>query len=233
MIRVFIGFDKDEPITYSVLAHSIMRHASVPVSITPLVLEQLPMTRKRDDKQSTDFAYSRFLVPWLCNYEGHAIFMDSDMLVRADIAELFEAIDKNAAVSCVKHDYVPRNENKFLDQPQTSYIRKNWSSLMVFNNSECKNLSVNRVNTGSGMHLHQFQWVENNQYIGAIDPAWNHLVGEYAENPDAKNVHFTLGAPCFAKYANCEYAQEWREEKNRMLHHNPIGEFSKAMRTGT
>lgn len=226
ILRVFIGFDYQEAVAYSVLAHSIMRHASAPVSITPLRLDQLNLNRPRDPNQSTDFAYSRFLVPHLCDYEGYAIFMDCDMLMMDDIYELFEGVDKNAAVSVVKHDYVPKNENKFLDQKQTSYVRKNWSSLMVFNNAQCRNLSRARISAASGMHLHQFQWVEGNQTIGSIDPAWNHLVGEYPENPEAKNVHFTLGTPCFAKYKHCEYAEAWRAERALMLHHNPMGEFS-------
>src|SRR3990167_1177099 len=124
-IRCFLGFDSNEVVAYHVLAHSIMRHASVPVSITPLVLRQLPMTRPRDPLQSTEFSFSRFLVPWLCGYQGRAIFLDCDLLCRADIAELKG--DPNAVVSVVKHDYKPRPEDKFLGNTQTIYAKKNWS----------------------------------------------------------------------------------------------------------
>jgi hypothetical protein len=224
MIRVFIGYDSNETVAYHVLAHSILRHASVPVSITPLVLRQLPMNRERTPTQSTEFSFSRFLVPWLCHWESKAIFMDCDMLMRADIKELWES-PMSAAVSVVQHDYKPRPEDKFLGQRQSIYEKKNWSSVMVFDNEQCRLLQPELVNVADGLYLHQFKWAAA---VGKLDPAWNHLVSEYPPNPDAKLVHFTIGTPCFAKYADCEYAQEWRDEKTRMLYHNPIGEFSKA-----
>lgn len=229
MLKIFIGYDPNETVAYHVLAHSIMRHASVAVSITPLILSQLPMTRERTPTQSTEFSFSRFLVPWLCNYEGQALFMDCDMLVRADIAGLFAA--KHAApVAVVKHDYTPSTETKFLDQPQSVYAKKNWSSVMLFNNEFCRNLTPSLVNSATGLYLHQFQWAEN---VAELDRSWNHLVGEYPKNPDVNCVHFTLGTPCFARYADCEYAQEWRDEKSRMTYHNPVGEFKLSQRKGT
>lgn len=223
MIRVFIGYDPNETVAYHVLAHSIMRHASEPVSVTPLKLSQLPMTRARDPKQSTEFSFSRFLVPWLCGYEGQAIFMDSDMLCRADIATM--SASKDAAVSVVKHEYQPRPEDKFLGQKQTIYAKKNWSSVMVFNNAKCGALTPAYVNKASGLELHQFKWIDESD-IGTVDPAWNHLVDEYAPNPDAKLVHFTRGGPWFAKYRFCEFAKEWREEARFMNHHNSVNEYS-------
>jgi hypothetical protein len=202
-----------------------MRHSSVPVSITPLVLSQLPMTRPRDPHQSTEFSFSRFLVPWLCGYEGMAVFMDCDMLCRADIAELCDETDFSAAVSVVHHHYKPVDELKFLEQKQTAYERKNWSSVMVFNNARCKALTPDYVNTATGLQLHQFKWIDDAE-IGKLDPAWNHLVTEYAPNLNAKLVHFTRGTPCFRKFERCEYASEWREEQFKMTHHNAYGEFS-------
>lgn len=214
-VRVFIGYDPAETVAYHVLAHSILRHASVPVSVTPLVLSQLPMTRQRDPKQSTEFSFSRFLVPWLCEYRGTAIFMDCDMLCRADIAGLTGQPGK--AVSVVKHEYTPRPEDKFLGNKQTVYEKKNWSSVMVFDCASCHVLTPQYVNTASGLELHQFKWIGSDALIGVLEPAWNHLVGEYAENDSAKLAHFTLGTPCFPKYSKCEYAVEWGAEMSRML----------------
>ena len=215
MIRVFIGYDQNETVAYHVLAQSILRMSSEPVSITPLVLSQLPLTRPRDAKQSTDFAFSRFLVPWLCGYKGTAIFLDCDMLVRGDIAQLKGEPGK--AVSVVKHDYTPKAGAKFLGNPQAAYARKNWSSVMVFDCSACPMLTPQYVNEASGLELHQFRWLGGEYQIGALDPAWNHLVGEYAPNPHAKLAHFTLGGPWFAGYRSCEFADEWRQEWDRML----------------
>lgn len=216
MIRVFIGFDGNETVAYHVLAHSIMRHASEPVSITPLMLRQLPLTRERTPTQSTEFSFSRFLVPWLCGYEGEAIFMDCDMLCRTDIASL--RADRQSAVSVVKHDYEPRPEDKFLGQRQSIYAKKNWSSLMVFNNSACRKLTPEYVNTASGLELHQFKWLPSDAWIGSLPVEWNHLVGEYAPNPAAKIVHFTRGGPWFDEYRDCEFAAPWRSEVSGMMH---------------
>lgn len=213
MIRVFIGYDARETVAFNVLSHSLLRNSSRPVSITGLKLSQLDMWRVRDPKQSTDFAFSRFLVPYLCGYEGRAIFMDCDMLCRGDIAELWDVRNENA-VSVVKHDYIPKTGDKFLGAVQTVYPRKNWSSVMLFNNAECKALTPGYVNTATGLELHQFHWTDD---IGDLSPEWNHLVGEYEPNPGAKVVHYTLGGPYFNEYKNCEYATEWFRERDYML----------------
>lgn len=213
MIRVFIGYDARETVALHVLSHSLMRNSSLPVSITGLKLSQLDMWRAKDPRQSTDFAFSRFLVPYLCGYEGHAIFMDCDMLCRGDIAGLW-AERSDHAVSVVKHDYIPKTEDKFLGAVQTVYPRKNWSSVMVFNNAKCAVLTPGYVNTASGLELHQLHWTDS---IGELPPAWNHLVGEYEPNPGAKLVHYTLGGPYFNEYKDCEFATEWFCEREYML----------------
>jgi len=228
-MRIFIGHEPDETVALWTLAHSIVRRSSVPVQIVPLVLRQLPLTRPREPMQSTEFSFSRFLVPYLCGYEGVAAFLDCDMLCRTDIAELFASVQEDKAVSVVQHNYTPKHTTKFLDKPQTAYKRKNWSSVMVFDNDKCRALTPDYVNTASGLDLHQFKWLHSAQ-IGALDPAWNHLVGEFDLNPAAKIAHFTLGTPCFAKYRHCEFAQEWRDELSSMLHHNSSGEYSRPER---
>lgn len=219
IIKVFIGFDERETVAAHVLAHSIQRHATQPVSIAFLDLHQLKHNywRPRDQNQSTDFAYTRFLVPYLCGYQGRAIFMDCDMLCRSDITELWESTSNGKALNVVKHDYVPKMDVKFLKQPQTTYQRKNWSSLMVFDNAKCKHLRVPDVSTETGMYLHRFEWLEDKD-IGEIPVEWNHLVSEYEPNPDAKLVHFTRGTPCFKEYEKCEFAEEWFAEFQRMCH---------------
>lgn len=87
LIRIFIGFDSKEIVAYHVLCQSIVEHSSAPVAFSPIVLNNLGglFTRERNPLQSTEFSFSRFLVPYLSNYEGWSIFMDCDMLARADI----------------------------------------------------------------------------------------------------------------------------------------------------
>jgi hypothetical protein len=219
MIPVFIGYDPREAVAYSVLAHSIHARASRPVSVAPLMLSQLKgvLTRERHPLQSTDFSFSRFLTPYLSGYSGWSVFMDCDMLMLEDIARLWALRDDRYAVMVVKHHHVPRETVKFLGEPQTKYEKKNWSSVMLFNNARCGALTPDYVNRASGLELHQFKWLANDELIGALPERWNHLVGYNAPRKDAALVHFTLGGPYFEDYRSCEYAKEWLAERDAML----------------
>ena len=219
MIPVFIGYDTREAVAFSVLANSIHRHATQPVSVTPLMLSQLQGVFHRDKHplQSTEFSFSRFLTPYLSGYSGWSIFMDCDMLVREDIANLWALCDERYAVMVVKHEHVPRETQKFLGMPQSKYEKKNWSSVMLFNNARCTALTPDYVNSASGLELHQFKWLASDDEIGALPKRWNHLVGYDPEARDAALVHYTLGGPYFPEYAQCEYADEWRAEQARTL----------------
>ncbi len=219
-INVFIGFDPRETVAFHVLAHSIHARASLPVSITPLRLSALRgiLIRERHELQSTEFSFSRFLTPYLSDYQGWSVFMDCDMLMLEDIAMLYALRDERYAVMVIKHNHVPREERKFLDQPQTPYQKKNWSSVMMFNNARCGTLTPEYVNTASGLELHQFKWLAGDDLIGEIPGRWNHLVGYNPPRDDAALVHFTLGGPYFREYADCEYAEAWRAEQRHMLH---------------
>jgi hypothetical protein len=217
-VRIFIGYDPREAVAFSVLAFSIHRRASVPVAIAPLMLSQLGrlMTRERHPLQSTDFAFSRFLTPLLSGYAGWSIFMDCDMLVLDDVAALWALRDERYAVQVVKHDHRPREESKFLGAPQTRYEKKNWSSVMLFNNARCRALSAEYVNSATGLELHQFKWLGDDSLIGELPPRWNHLVGYSAPSRDVSLVHFTLGGPYFDEYRDCEFAPAWRAELHAM-----------------
>jgi hypothetical protein len=219
VLRVFIGYDPREAAAFSVLAHSIHVRASAPISVTPLMLAQLAgvFTRARSALQSTDFAFTRFLTPYLSGYEGWSLFTDCDMLVLDDIAKLWALRDDRCAVMLVKHDHRPREAVKFLGQPQTAYPKKNWSSVMLFNNARCRALNPQYVNTAAGLELHQFKWLADESLIGALPGRWNHLVGYDAPSRDVSLVHYTLGGPYFEEYRDCEYAEEWRRERDRML----------------
>ena len=209
MIDVFIGYDEGEKVAFHILAESIRRNSSQPVSITPLCLSSIPeFTREKQDNQSTDFAFSRFMVPSLRKYEGFSIFMDCDMMFRGDIAELWEKRNYIYSVMCCKHDYEPK-QDKFRGAKNEKFEKKNWSSMMIMNNSLCNRLTPEYVNEASGLDLHQFKWLPNDHAIGTLDLEWNWLVGEYEYNPDAKNVHWTLGGPYFKDYSESEYSNEW------------------------
>ena len=219
MIRIFIGYDSKMPALTHVLSQSIYARASKPVSVTPLILTQLDgiLTREYDPLQSTEFSFSRFLTPYLSNFYGWSIFADNDVIAQDDIVKLWNLRDEKYAVMVVKHEHNPVEGVKFLNMPQTRYEKKNWSSIMLFNNAKCRILTPDYVNTASGLDLHQFKWLENDHLIGSLPMEWNHLVGYNEPNPNAKLVHYTIGGPYFTDYSNCEFSQAWWSEHEDML----------------
>ena len=184
-LRIFIGYDARQILSYTALAQSIVAHSSAPVAITPLVLETLPLKRQG----LTPFTFSRFLVPWLCNYEGWALFLDADIALRDDIAKLFALKDERKAVM------VAKNKMKF-----------EWASVMLFNCARCKILTPEYVESANG--LHKITWAFEDD-IGNLPPEWNHLVGYDEPNPDAKLVHYTQGVPAFPETKDSEHAEAW------------------------
>lgn len=223
VLKVYIGYDPVESVAWHTLAHSILARSSRPLAIVPLNLANLRglYTRERDPKQSNEFSFTRFLVPYLNGYQGLAAFLDCDMLLRADINELFELArsDMGKAVHVVQHDYQPRGDKKYLNNVQYCYPRKNWSSVVLWNCGHTSNLKVTPdfVNTASGLELHRFQWL-NDSEIGSLDVRWNWLVGEYSQPPkDVKNIHWTLGGPYFNEYRTADFSEEWFAERDRMI----------------
>jgi lipopolysaccharide biosynthesis glycosyltransferase len=222
IIKVFIGYDPIESVAWHTMAASIYRQSSRPVAIVPINLKNLGgiFNRPRESKQSNEFSFSRFLVPYLCNYEGQGIFFDCDQMLRTDIAEIFSVINEQPgkAVYVVKHTYEPRNDVKYLNTIQYKYPRKNWSSVVLWNCEHIKNQVVTPefVNSAEALALHRFTWLEDNE-IGELDVKWNWLVGEYDHPPkDVKNVHWTIGGPYFHEYKKTDFASEWFEERDGM-----------------
>lgn len=200
VLRVFIGADSRQPLAYQVAAHSIARHSSMPVSITPLILDQLPLKRRG----LTEFTFSRYLVPDLCGYRYGALFVDADILCMGDIAELpWDGIEAGEAVSVVPHDSVIKN-GKRVD------IRFERPSVMLFNCSDCHALNLDLIENGTPQKLET--WAGE---VGELPPEWNYLVG-YNTGGGAKIAHFTQGIPVFPETCNDEYAAEYRAEIERM-----------------
>ena len=211
MINIFIGYDSKERVAYNVLSHSIIQNSTKPVAITPIALNNLKddFVRERNALSSTEFSFSRFMIPHLMNYQGWALFMDCDMLMFEDISKLWRMRDDSKAIQVCKHDYTPKESKKFLGQVQTKYEKKNWSSFMLMNCKKCTTLTPDYVNKASGLELHQFKWLEGDHLIGDLPLEWNWLVGEYEHKDDVYNVHYTKGGPWFEDYAKCDYSQDW------------------------
>tara|TARA_B100000575_G_scaffold294644_1_gene312595 strand:+ start:10931 stop:11632 length:702 start_codon:yes stop_codon:yes gene_type:complete len=223
-INFFIGYDAKEDIAYRICKYSLLKRASIKVNVKSLKLDELVSrnlyTRQIDPLASTQFTYSRFLVPKLMNYNGWAVFCDCDFIFFEDIKSLIKDLDKNKAVYCVKHDYTPKEKHKMDGQKQTIYPRKNWSSFIIFNCSHpsTKKLSVDIINKETGAFLHQFKWCKDEE-IGSLDERWNWLEGwtslHNKDKPFA--VHFTRGGPWFSEWQDVEFANEWKKERDEYL----------------
>lgn len=235
-LNVFIGWDKREYEAYDACTRSISDNAAEKENIVcmePLVLEELKNRgiyfRDRhypDETVATEFAFSRFLVPFLSNYKGWAVFCDCDFIFTRDISELFDLADDRYSVMCVKHNYVPKGTVKMDGQKQLQFPRKNWSSMMLFNcgHKDCLQLNPQTVATESAAWLHQMQWTDDEK-IGEIPLEWNWLVGEY--DKDSLNghtpavLHYTLGCPFMEGYENCDFAEEYWKYSNPPPRHRP------------
>ena len=101
IIPIFIGYDPREAIVFHVCANSIIRHSSTPVQIIPLSLNLLKDYKETHTDGSNAFIYSRFLVPYLRDFKGHAIYIDGDMVVKSDITELWNLRSKQYDVQVV------------------------------------------------------------------------------------------------------------------------------------
>lgn len=213
MIPIFIGYDPRDAVSFSVLCNSIIRLSSQPVSIIPLNLKNLPMYVEKHTDGSTEFSYSRFLVPCLADYTGWAIYMDCDMLLLDDISKLWALQDPKYAVQCVQHQYSTKQSVKFLGNENRSYPRKNWSSMMLFNceHPALKLLTPQLISSSTGSYLHQFEWLDD-LHIGSLSTDWNWLPDEHGVNDFAKIIHYTLGSPHFEEYKHTPMSEYWFKE---------------------
>ena len=255
--NIFIGWDSREDIAFKVLKESILDQSSIPVNIIPIKAGEMrninfyrrvfhtqnyssPFSIKIDSTDnlpfSTEFSFTRFLIPFLSYHSGYSLFMDCDMFVRADVAEVFDYVNKeDKAIWCVKHTHVPPNSEtvKMDHQIQSSYSRKNWSSFVLWNcsHSQHQNLTIDDVNIKSGWWLHNFKWLEDSD-IGSLPESWNWLDGYSPDTLEAKNVHFTRGGPWFKTWeprqrSDARYGLEWQQLSDALAVEETLGKERK------
>jgi hypothetical protein len=213
MFKIFIGWDSRFPEPADVLRYSLLKDSSIPLDIHYLKLDELDLHRMNDPLASTEFTYSRFLVPYLCNYRGKALFLDNDMLCLGDIREIAELDMAQFALRVVKHDYQPTNAVKMYGCPQTSYPRKNWSSMMLMDCGKLKLWTKKVVETQTGAYLHRFQDIPDSQ-IGDLPKTWNTL--DWMDER-TKLIHYTNGGPWFEEYRDHPHADVWMKMRDEML----------------
>jgi lipopolysaccharide biosynthesis glycosyltransferase len=222
-MKIFVGYDTREDITYQVCEYSILKHQPI-AEIIPLKQKDLRSkgvyNRPEDNLGSTEFTFTRFLVPYLSEYTGWALFVDCDFVFVEDISHLFNQADDRYAVMVAKHDYTPKEGIKMDGKKQLPYPRKNWSSMILWNCGHPANrqLDLKTINEQSGQYLHRFQWLKDEE-IGSISYEWNWLINWYQEPQDGvpKALHYTEGGPWFKDYRHCEYHQVWKKYLTEMM----------------
>jgi hypothetical protein len=218
-LNIFIGFDSTnigQELAFDICKRSILKNVKTPddINIHCLIkhdLEKKGYFNRDDNTGSTEFTYTRFLAPFLCNYKGYAVFCDSDFLWNCDITDLLQYINKNLAISCVQHEYKECNHKfKMNGIKQEWYPRKNWTSLIVFNceHPDVKKLNIENINSQSPQWLHRMHWTEDLN-IGNIPHTYNYLVNYYDDINHPNAIHYTDGGPWHFKYINTEFSQEW------------------------
>ncbi len=211
-LKIFIGFDKREATVFHTCVQSIVENTKAPVSIIPLHLDMFSDYKETHKDGSNAFIYSRFLVPYLSNFKGKALFLDGDMIVNEDLQNLFNLFDEKFAVQVVKHDYKTKYPIKYLGAKNDDYPKKNWSSVILFNCAHKKNkiLTPELIERSAGSYLHRFSWL-NEKLVGALPSSWNHLVLEFKEDKQASILHYTIGSPCFSDYRKGPEAKIWNK----------------------
>ncbi len=211
LLNIFIGFDQKEAIAYHTFVQSLIENSTIPLSITPLAENNLDHYTEKHTDGTNKFTYSRFLVPYLMNFKGWAIFADGDMVCLSDIKILKSYFDPNKAVTLVKHDYKTKHKTKYFGQKNEDYPRKNWSSIIIWNCEHPKNkiLTPKFIGQKEGSFLHRFNWLKDEE-IGELPKSWNWLAMEYEEKRDLDLIHYTLGTPCFKEYSNKSLSQYWK-----------------------
>lgn len=246
MRTIFVGHDSREVEAFDVACFSIKRRLSkqrthVPVlKLSMAALQEIGQYRrptecksdgqlydllsadqrtKYDGRMSTEFAVARFFAMRYAR-SGLVAFVDCDVLARCDFNDVFDECEKQPGMAawCVKHQYAPKMRVKMDGQPQHSYDRKNWSSVVVFDADHPANqaLTLEVLNTWPGRDLHAFRWLPSD-LIGSLPRTYNHLVGDFPHDPDAKVVHFTNGGPWFSECRDVPHAEAWLAERDEML----------------
>ena len=209
---IVVGFDQKESVAYHTFVQSVIENSTIPTRFMPLNIGSLTNYKETHKDGSNDFIYSRFLVPYLMNFNGWAIYADGDMVCLEDIKKLWDLRDDKFAVQVVKHDYKTKIKTKYWGNKNEDYPRKNWSSLILWNcnHQSHKRLTPEFIQKQTGAFLHRFSWIKDEE-IGEVEKEWNWLAMEYEEKNDINLIHYTIGTPCFEEYQNKSLSSYWKK----------------------
>lgn len=190
-LRIYVGASNRDRVAVQVLAYSIQKHATVPVRVIPMVDLPVPRARKRANRPRTGFSFARFLIPSLAGYQGRAIYLDSDMLVLGDVAELAELDFAGCTVLCTKQPEPPpawKDHDGFRPGRQFSVMVLDCGALRW----DIREV-VARLDDGDLTYealLFDLALEPEERVADWVPPGWNHL--EHVEPGVTRLVHFTV-----------------------------------------
>lgn len=180
-IRIYVGGTESETIPARVLEHAIRGNTDADVRLQMLhgAGIEIPMPRRRRNRPATRFSFQRFLIPRLAGYAGRAIYLDSDMQVFGDVAELADWDMAGADVLGVR-------------QPTGSSRPRQLSVALL----DCAALAWEIADLIDRMDVGEFSYADlmsavpiAREVAYTIPPTWNSL--EHFEPGETKLLHYT------------------------------------------
>ena len=201
-LRVFVGVDESQIVAARVLEHTIRKHASRPVRLIPMLDLPTPTPKDPENRARTGFSFSRFQIPKLAGYQGRALYLDADMQVFGDIAELWDIPFGDNRVLCTRQDEPPpqwQDNDWFKPGRQMSVMMLDCSRLDWDIDAIVESLD-------SGEHtyaslLFDLSIVPHDEVGDYLPPEWNHL--EQYEPGVTKLLHYTV-----------VQTQPWKNDEN-------------------
>jgi len=201
-LKVFIGTQDDQVVAHRVLEYSIRKGASIPVEVVAMHGLKTPMPVDPANRPATEFSFCRFMIPALAGYEGRAVYLDADMLVFGDVAELADLPFGGAKVLCT---YQAEPPAAWAGNP--AFHPGRHTAVMVL---DCDRLTwdVEEVVRGldEGAYTYQdlmsrLSLLAPDEIADTLPPEWNHL--ERYDPDTTRLLHFTV-AP----------TQPWKNDDN-------------------
>lgn len=218
-LRIFIGTEDSQILAHRVLEHTIRTHASIPVQITPMLNLPLPVPENPDHRARVAFTFTRFLIPSLCGYQGRALYLDADMLVFGDVAELARLPFDGKKLLCSYQSQLPAlwaDKKEFRPGRNAAVMLLDCSRLPWKVEEIVGGLDEGRYNYEQLVHDQCL--VEPDAIADTIPPEWNHL--ERYEPGVTRLLHYTVVR-----------TQPWKTDGN------PLGDlwmeaFAQALQAG-
>jgi hypothetical protein len=211
-VKVFIGSGEASVIECRTAIHSLRKHTKRELDIyvfngthnavrlndgEPFLA---PMSLKVKYQNITEFSLYRYLVPELCDFQGRAIYIDSDTVCLSDIGELFDT---------------PIGDADFLAKYEAYSGEKLWGlSVMLIDCARCRfdlEKIVEEIEAGlytmTDFSCMGPRFLAHHPYqIGRLDPDWN--VFDRSDQ-QTKLIHYTnlLAQPW--KYPNHPHGELW------------------------